>query len=291
MAESAPKPITELFVRFSEVFESELFFLADKRLLPELKAQAEPVLESVAEGLAGEGDSLDGHESLALLALLGRRAAMLGVSPSGLVAMASAIAATFGAENSAVSRAIAFAVVEGFGRGIEEKTREDLEDVLCSRIPIVNLTEDILALRLIGPIPAGKLERRATEFARRLHRGDAKAAFLDLQGIAPERSMLRVLTTVLDGTILLGIPCVCVGEDAWWDEFSSLPSPYVVCDQRNSPGVSKDAIIEDEKEQASVGVFFSEHAAALQHVLALSGLHLESEPSGPISRLLRRFSR
>ncbi len=151
-----------------------------------LARECAPVLAALRED-AG----LERHETAALLVLLGRRTALMGLEPLHLARLGEALAPR-GARTPEASGSAAplphaqwALLLEGYVQGRDEALRGAMEQALATSQPMARWAPGCLLWCLCGPLPAESVERCGEHFARLAHRQDTVAAVLDLQGAPP----------------------------------------------------------------------------------------------------------
>ena len=291
-------------LRFVDRFRAEATFEADRALAQELGMEARPAVHAL--GLAVELDplvekdspaelhaversadgpravelgpeigpqpephaSLDQHEALAMATLLGRRAAVLGATPSGATLVVPALCAALKRPlRASLRRALEVAVMEGFVLGREEMVRAAAARSAAAALAPVRLTERSFLLMLAGTHEPELLEEVLDEFARQVLRADALSSLIDVRGLQPiDRATVSVVFAAQASARMIGAQCIFSGVDARWRE-----------------AMRSAAIREDDLET------YERFRPALHAVLAREGLEVRSPwlPKG-VRALLRR---
>ena len=212
---------------FSERLALSSPYRTDRELARELSVEARPAISSllvVADCEADERDrALDHHEGLALVTLLGRRAGVLGATPTAAVSIVPTLFESFALAGaplpSDLAHDLATLCVEGYVAGREERLVEDHEVAMAEAQCAATITQGVALLTLSGDLSAESLERTVDRFARSMLKADTKAAIVDmtrLEGAAPDRA--AEVFGADAATRMLGVCCIFTGvSDAWLD--------------------------------------------------------------------------
>jgi hypothetical protein len=208
-------------------FESEGLALISLR--PEIKAEvaleARPAIHALLFGLgtdrAGDASSLEHHESLAMVTLLGRALALLGATPTPVLRIVPALLAAFRAEGaeptSAFEDALQAVCLEGYVRGREEAIEKRVRRTHEQSVAPFTLVEGVVVLRLVGDLSADAIVTIIEELGRAMFRQDARACIVDLNPLAaPTPRRARAVLTAEELARTLGVRCIYSGLDARW---------------------------------------------------------------------------
>jgi len=261
---------------FRESYVAGCPFLQDRDLAPGLSEEARPVIEALAMGIVdgpgGDPELTEHHEALAMVTLLGRRAGALGVTPTAAMAIAGAMGAGLARIGLTVSEklggALATLSVEGYVAGREDALREQHEAASVENVVTLAIVPRVFALILCGDHEPEAIAEIVEGFGRRLLKGDAVAAIVDISGLteATEEGAVEVFAAHSTAR-MLGVTCLFVGVSDSWLEAAK------------EKRVELDLVrIEETFEDA------------LRAALPLSGWKLESTSwlPGPLKRVLKR---
>lgn len=212
--------------RFGERFRQRAGSVADRALGDSLTLEAAPVVEALLEGLraAGraDGSALELREALTLTRLLGRRAAELGTSPAGILALAPSIVEAIAPDAPGcepLQSDLAAIALEGYLALREERLADDAARRLADAIAVIEL-----APRCIVVVPSGvqhddELERVFDELGRRLLARDARACVVHLADLRePDRERARRVFGLHATCLMLGAVCIFTSADEGWRE-------------------------------------------------------------------------
>lgn len=197
----------------------------DRELAPELALEARPVVESLL--IAAEADPherarvLDHHEGLAMVTLLGRRAGMLGATPTAALGLVRALFASFEEVGCPVPAELYDDLValcmEGFVAGREERLLDRTETVASEAQPIVRIADRVLLLFLCGTHPAERIEQVVDRFGRVMLQLEARAGLVDLSRLSdPTPDRAAEVFAAHSAARMLGADCIFTGvSDAW----------------------------------------------------------------------------
>ncbi|MCB9603621.1 MAG: hypothetical protein H6721_29720 [Sandaracinus sp.] len=205
----------EILASFEAALVVRLPFADDRRRVPELAKEARPAVASLhfALSVEVEGDeaSLEHHEGLAMIHLLGRRAAVLGISPFSAAQVVDALAVAFAerlrALPSRLHALLAATLIEGFVRGREEVVHEASRAKAAASQPTFCLAPGCHAWIVCGDLAPEALEARGNELARELFAKEARVALLDVGAlIEPDRAHAAALAETVAGARVVGVP-------------------------------------------------------------------------------------
>lgn len=198
-------------------------------LRPEVKAElvleARPAVHALLFGLgtdrAGDATSLEHHESLAMVTLLGRALALSGATPTPVLRVVPALLRAFrdeGAEpTQAFEEALQAVCLEGFVRGREEAVERRVRRGHEQAIAPFALADGVVALRLVGDLSPDAVTALIEELGRALFRAEARACVVDVNPLAaPTARRARALLAAEEVCRTLGVRCVYSGLDARW---------------------------------------------------------------------------
>ncbi len=267
---------SEALEGFRESYVAGCPFRQDRDLVDLISEEARPVIEALGVGLVdgpgGDPELTEHHEALAMVTLLGRRAGALGVTPTAAMAIAGAMGAGLARIGLAVSEKLGVALatlsVEGYVAGREDALREQHAAASVESVVTLAIVPRVFALVLSGDHEPEALAEIVERFGRRLLKGDAVAAIVDISGLreATEEGAVEVFAAHSTAR-MLGVTCLFVGVTDPWLEAAK------------TRRVDLDLVrIEDTFEDA------------LRAALPLSGWKLESTSwlPGPLKRVLKR---
>lgn len=224
--EPSPEEIAEeVLERFEARYRQGVLFDVDRQLAADMRNEARPAVDALVHalttGTTSDRISLGHHESLALVTLLARRAAVLGATPSGADRVVRALRQAFDDIERPVPReaidALSLASLEGYVRGRDELAREAAQEEAAQSLVTVPLAPGLLALRLYGFHESEQLDTVVEEFARELHRRGAEVAIVDCSGLLkPGRRRAAALLAVDESARMLGVRCVFAGVSTQW---------------------------------------------------------------------------
>lgn len=223
-AEAAAEAILS---RWQTGFEARALFAADRALAGELRHEARPTVHALLLGEAldtvEEPTSLEHHEAIAMTSLLGRRVAVLGVTPSSarrvLPALLAAFAETENPVPGSLGETLGDAFFEGYVRGGLERREDERLAAAAEAQPTLDLGDGLLALVLVGEHDPERLMERVEEFGRELFRREARACIVDLSGMGrPSRALAHVVFGVDASARMLGLRVRFTGVDELWRE-------------------------------------------------------------------------
>ncbi len=195
--------------------------------LAEVTAQTAPVLPLLVElpgadaERAKDFESFDFRECLTVLTLLGRRLALLDLTPSAAVCVVQAVlrVALEAREQDQwgfCHRAIA-AAVEGFVLGREERVAQQHAERAAACLRPLQIAEHTWALFPSGEHDAETLTGCIDALGRAMLDTDARIALVDLSQLGPpERDTAIALFSVDETVRMLGGTCVLCGVDTRW---------------------------------------------------------------------------
>lgn len=193
--------------------------------LDAIEAEVAPILPVLVELPAAdraEADfaSFEFRESFTLLTLLGRRLALLDLTPTAALQVADIALAAAGEgeppdERFAVRARIA--IVEGFVRGREERVAEIAERRAARPVRPLQVDDAIYALIITGVHDAEPLGEHVEALGRAMLDAGASVAIVDLSQLdEPNRDRARAIFAAEEITRMLGAACVFSGVGPRW---------------------------------------------------------------------------
>jgi hypothetical protein len=220
--------VEAMLASFQQLYRSRVPFSEDGHLAPELASEARPVLEALSEGAAATTGS-SCHEAYALLTLLGRRAGVLGATPTAALSLAEALAAALIAGGIAlateVQRELGMVMLEGYCAGRDERNTHLLRTSVARGQRSLRLAPRCHCLVISGPLEEDALRATLEEAARDLLRHDAVSCLVDLDKLdcpASEAAARAVLELCLAGRSLGGTVVLVGVSDALRVELQAL---------------------------------------------------------------------
>lgn len=218
----------EILARFEAALTTRLPFRDDRARVPELGREARPAVASLHFALSveveGDESSLEHHEGLAMIHLLGRRAAVLGISPFSAAqivdALVDALVSGMGAGSTEPPRTfpmrlrelLGATLIEGFVRGREEVVAERARKTSAASLPSFRFAPDCYALVLAGDLDAEAIEARGNELAREVFAAQARAVVLEVSKlVAPDRSHAAAIAETTASARVVGVPVHLAG--------------------------------------------------------------------------------
>ncbi len=176
---------------FERAYRSGVPFAEDRILGPELVHEVAPVLETLARALSTD-ENAGCHEAYALLTLLGRRAGVLGATPTAalvvLRAMVTALEDAAIAPGPSLRDELTMVLLEGYSAGRDERMSADFRARLMRSQCSLRLAPHCCYFAPSGPLDPEALEHVFEEAAREFLREDGRACLLDLARlVAPSR--------------------------------------------------------------------------------------------------------
>lgn len=194
--------------------------------LDSIEAEATPALIALVQSLAEHQDAWDVEsfhfrECLSLSALLGRRLALLDLTPTAALRIVELLLTSVGEEGgsrtSRFGEHLRAAVVEGFVRGREERIAEQSAVRAAAPVRPLRLDASIFLLAVTGEHAPESLSNMVDALGRDMLDGDASVALVDLTQLAePDRDRARAVFGADEMARMLGASCVFSGVDPRW---------------------------------------------------------------------------
>lgn len=258
--------------RFGEGFAARVSLARDRALAEPLAIEIRPVAEALLEGLAGvdrvEPSRGELREALAMASLLGRRAATLGATPTGALAIVPLLLEAASEEDPRaieLMEALRAVCMEGYVATREESVEERAARRVADAIPMLEAAPGCFVIAPAGVQDADQLERVMDDAGRRLLERDARACVIDASGLRePDPERARRLFAIEESCRMLGVTCIFAGVDAPWLR------------------AARDAGLD-------VGLVRIAPDFATALALAFEACGLETRPKASLSAVLRRF--
>lgn len=194
--------------------------------LNDIVKETAPVLPLLCElppeqRVRGDFESFEYRECFTVLTLLGRRLALLDLTPSGALHVVQlalhAIDASDGSARGAFEQRAFGAVVEGFVLGREERVEQTAHARAAAPIAPLRVADGVLALIISGVHEPAVLSECVDELGRAMLDEDAAVAIVDLAQLGeptPERA--AAIFSADEVTRMLGAVCVFSGLGTKW---------------------------------------------------------------------------
>lgn len=200
----------------------------DRAAAEELAREATPALEALRRWVQMDPaaqDNLLRSEALAMVSLLGRRAARLGISPSAALALVEGLMASVanaGLPLEAAARSLRAVCLEGYVAASAERVQELRASQWVEQQAMVEFVAHGLLLLPSGISEPAQLSELGERFVRALFRHEARVGWMDLSALAePSAARAGALLGIREGTAMLGCGCVFSGVGpAWQAAFS-----------------------------------------------------------------------
>ncbi|MCA9607181.1 MAG: hypothetical protein KC619_16355 [Myxococcales bacterium] len=194
---------------------------AAEALRPEARTVLAAIVEGVGEGPIPEIGDPALREGLTLASLLGRRAAVLDVTPAAALGIAPALVdGLYGVgERSVLLDPLRATIVDGYVRAREERERDLAARRAADAVAWAELAPRCFAVFLRGEQDAHALEPRIEALGRALLDGDARACVVDLRGLRePDRDRIGQLFAIHAACSMLGVRTHFVGFGEGWTQ-------------------------------------------------------------------------
>jgi len=194
--------------------------------LEDLAAEVAPVLPLLIElpaneRASGDYESFQFRECFAVLSLLGRRLALLDLTPTAAIQVVRIALRSVERDDESPSeeltgRAVA-AVVEGFVRGREERVEQDAEARATKPVKPLRIDEAAFALILSGVHEPAALSGCVDALGRAMLNAGVDVAIVDLTQVGePNRDRAAAMFAADEIAKMLGGVCFFTGLDSRW---------------------------------------------------------------------------
>ncbi len=228
--ESDPSEAIEALVdAFQTRWADAVNLSSDRALASDLASEARPAIHALHFALAMDNTddegSLDHHEGLAMVSLLGRRAALLGASPAALRRLVPALIAIFPDTPEAYAAHLKDAAFEGYVRGNEEALRAEAAINATKSLVLFEAVPSVWVFILAGEHDPDALQARAEDVGRELFAREASACVIEMSGLeVPTRSRAAAVLDVYESARLVGAYAVVTSASPGWRSlFGELP--------------------------------------------------------------------
>ncbi len=192
-----------------------------QRTLDEIVPEVMPVLEALASLPprleTSDLDSFGYREGFALITLLGRRLALLDLTPTATLAIC-ATAVRLVPHSEEFANAAAAACIEGFVRGREERIEQLHRATAQASVAPVRVSPEAFLLMPSGLEDPEIISQKVDELARKLFKHEAKFALVDFSQMGePSADRAAALFGADEMTKMLGASCIFTGLDAGWE--------------------------------------------------------------------------
>lgn len=194
--------------------------------LTEIAAETAPVLPLLSELPAetrarGDYESFQFRECFTVLTLLGRRLALLDLTPTAALQVVDlaldAVAPEDGRRVSEFDQRAVAALLEGFVMGREERVAQVAETRASKPLKPLRVDEAAFALILTGVHDAEVLSECVDALGRAMLDADVEAAIVDLSQLGePNRDRAAAVFTADEVARMLGGACFFSGVDSRW---------------------------------------------------------------------------
>ena len=202
-----------------------------------MSIEAAPAVQALhfatSVSMAADVNSLEHHETLAMVALLGRSCAVEDITPTAAHGVVPAFLGAFEDCGIAVSPSVASAVsivfLEGFLRGRDESFAACSEARALAQVVLVRLSEAVGLVVLTGEFDGDALGERLEQLARAAFRAQLAAVVVHHEGAATVSEAQRAAAFgFVDLLASVGVRGLASGFGASADEslpcFDSLPA-------------------------------------------------------------------
>jgi hypothetical protein len=194
--------------------------------LEDIVAEVTPVLPLLAElpadkRASGDLESFDFRECFTVLTLLGRRLALLDLTPTSAVGVArlalrSANVSDKSPEEGFAQHAVA-AVVEGFVLGREERVAQIANERAAATLRPLRIDASVFALIISGVHEPAVLSDSVDALGRAMLDADGELAIVDLTQLGdPSRDRAVAMFSADEVARMLGGACFFTGVDSRW---------------------------------------------------------------------------
>ncbi len=210
---------------FEERLCKKVPFAADRRLVrADLRDEARPTAHALIFALTMESaldeTSLEHHECVAMTNLLGRRAALLGASPTTAAAIVNELCRAIGEIVKPIPleyvETLSASLAEGYARGLREAESSRLMSAFGAHLPVLQVGE-VRVYTLAGPLPVDLVQERLEAWGKEIFRSEIPAVVLDISGLPLGSESMAATIAELDAAATVGgARCAFSGVRAEW---------------------------------------------------------------------------
>ena len=174
-----------------------------------------------AERMGGDYESFEFRECFAVLTLLGRRLALLDLTPSAALQIVRLALRSVGLPSESLARGFSepavAAAVEGFVLGREERVAQTAESRAAKRLKPLRIDDAVFALIVSGTHDPSTLSECVDALGRAMLNVDVQIAIVDLTQLGePNGERAAAVFAADEVTRMLGGVCFFAGVDARW---------------------------------------------------------------------------
>jgi hypothetical protein len=192
----------------------------------EIVREAAPVLPLLCElppeqRARGDFDSFEYRECFTVLTLLGRRLALLDLTPSGAFQVVQlllrAVDESDGASAGGFAERAIGAAFEGFVIGREERVDQTWQARSAKTIAPLQVADRVLALTVTGVHEPAVLSEHVDALGRKMLDADADVAIVDLSQLGePSSERAAAIFSADEMARMLGAVCIFAGIEPHW---------------------------------------------------------------------------
>jgi hypothetical protein len=209
---------------FREHYVRAAPFREDRKQAEELVLEARPAVEDLlfaADQGAVDLQGFEHHEGLAMVTLLGRRAAELAITPTAALALVPALLEGFRAVECPLPEAagthLQALCIEGYVASRGDRAQQEAGHRAAGAVPVVRIAPGCIALVLAGRHDPERLGEVVERFGRELFETDARACVVDLSRMKEPTADRAVEVFGAHATArMLGTRCVFAGVSEGW---------------------------------------------------------------------------
>ncbi|MBC7173936.1 MAG: hypothetical protein H5U40_15960 [Polyangiaceae bacterium] len=192
-------------------------------LATEAKPTVHALLFATAVERVANPESLEYHETLAMVALLGRSLGLIGGTPTAALRLVPTLLASVREVGwpipSNLDESLTTVAVEGYVRGREERLVADAAKDAVARIPVIQIAEGCLAVFLRGRYDSEHLTAAMEELGRKLFREEASVCLVVLDGLVDATAgTARAVLSIDEVARTLGVRAIFTGIDERFEE-------------------------------------------------------------------------
>jgi hypothetical protein len=194
--------------------------------LEEIRFEVAPLLPLLSELPAkeragGDYESFEFRECFAVLTLLGRRLALLDLTPTATIQIVLlALGSVAGPDESPTdgfARPVVAATVEGFVLGREERVAQTAEAHAAKSLKPLRIDDAAFALIASGVLAPAALSDYVDALGRAMLNADVEVAVVDLTQLGePNRERAAAVFAADEIARMLGGVCIFTGVDSRW---------------------------------------------------------------------------